>query len=359
MVAWAIAVPAAVSLYRISIRMVLREFRRVGINTRRVAIVGAKEPGVSLAKHILGSDWMGMQIAGFYDDRVKVGGKPLSDTNLQVIGNIQQLLNDARRSEFDDIYIALPMREEATIKKLVEELSNSSCAVHIVPDVFTFRMLNASSREIGGLPVVSVYNSPLDSFDAFVKRAEDVILSSLILCVIAIPMLFIAAAIKFTSKGPVIFKQHRYGISGEEIEVWKFRSMTTCDNGEVVIQATKNDLRVTKVGAFLRRTSLDELPQFINVLQGTMSIVGPRPHAVAHNELYRDKISGYMQRHLVKPGITGWAQVNGWRGETDTLDKMERRIEYDLSYISSWSIFFDLKIIFITLIKGFSNPKAY
>ena len=359
MVAWAIAVPAAVSLYRISVRMILREFRRVGINTRRVAIVGAKEPGVSLAKHILGSDWMGMKIAGFYDDRVSVGDKPLNDTSLQVIGDIQQLLNDARRSEFDDIYIALPMREETTIKKLVEELSNSSCAVHIVPDVFTFKMLNASSREIGGLPVVSVYNSPLDSFDAFVKRAEDVVLSSLILCVIAIPMLFIAAAVKFTSKGPVIFKQRRYGINGEEIEVWKFRSMTTCDNGDVVIQATKNDSRVTKVGAFLRKTSMDELPQFINVLQGTMSIVGPRPHAVAHNELYRDKISGYMQRHLVKPGITGLAQINGWRGETDTLEKMEKRIDCDLNYIRNWSLSWDLKIIALTVYRSFFDKSAY
>ena len=359
MVAWSLAVPAAISFYRVSARIVLREMRRTGVNTRKVAIVGAKEPGLTLAQSILQSPWMGMNIAGFYDNRVSIGSRPLDKEELQVVGNIELLKKQARAGEFDDIYIALPMREEETIKELVEYLANSSCCVHIVPDVFTFKMLNARSREIGGLPVVSVYDTPFDSFDAIIKRVEDVVLSSMILCLIAIPMLFIAAAVKFTSKGPVIFKQRRYGINGEEIMVWKFRSMTTCDNGDVVVQAKKGDARITKVGAFIRKTSLDELPQFINVLQGKMSIVGPRPHAVAHNELYRDQISGYMQRHLVKPGITGWAQVNGWRGETDTLEKMQKRIEYDLAYIKRWSVFLDMKIIALTILRGFRSSSAY
>jgi putative colanic acid biosynthesis UDP-glucose lipid carrier transferase len=357
MVAWSLAVPAVISFYRVSARIVLREMRRAGINTRKVAIVGAKEPGATLAQSILQSPWMGMDIAGFYDNRISVGSHPLENENLQVLGDIEYLKERARAGKFDDIYIALPMREEETIKDLVEYLANSSCCVHIVPDVFTFKMLNARSREIGGLPVVSVYDTPFDSFDAVVKRVEDVVLSSIILCLIAIPMLFIAAAVKFTSKGPAIFKQRRYGINGEEIMVWKFRSMSTCDNGDVVVQATKNDVRITKVGAFIRKTSLDELPQFINVLQGKMSIVGPRPHAVAHNELYRDQISGYMQRHLVKPGITGWAQVNGWRGETDTIQKMEKRIEFDLYYIRNWSVWMDLKIFLLTVAKGFIDKN--
>ncbi|AKH67855.1 Undecaprenyl-phosphate glucose phosphotransferase [Spongiibacter sp. IMCC21906] len=359
MVSWAIAVPITVSFYRVSVRIVLREFRRAGVNTRKVAIVGAKEPGVTLAASLIGSPWMGIQVAGFYDDTVPVGQYPLLEEDLQVTGNIDQLKKQARNGDFDDIYIALPMREEEAIKTLVEELANSSSCVHIVPDVFTFKMLNARSKEIGGLPVVSVYDTPFDSFDAVIKRVEDVLLSSVILCLIAVPMLFIAAAVKFTSKGPIIFKQRRYGINGEEITVWKFRSMTTCDNGDVVVQATKGDARITKVGAFIRKTSLDELPQFINVLQGKMSIVGPRPHAVAHNELYRDQISGYMQRHLVKPGITGWAQVNGWRGETDTIRKMEKRIEFDLYYIRNWSIWLDLKIVFVTIFRGFASKSAY
>ena len=359
MVVWSLAVPVAISFYRVSARIILREIRRTGINTRKVAIVGAKEPGVTLARSILQSPWMGMDIVGFFDNRVTVGGHPLEKEKLQVLGDIEFLKRQARAGEFDDIYIALPMREEETIKDLVEYLANSSCCVHIVPDVFTFKMLNARSREIGGLPVVSVYDTPFDSFDAVLKRVEDVVLSSIILCLIAIPMIFIAAAVKFTSKGPVIFKQRRYGINGEEIMVWKFRSMSTCDNGDVVVQATKGDERITKVGAFIRKTSLDELPQFINVLQGKMSIVGPRPHAVAHNELYRDQISGYMQRHLVKPGITGWAQVNGWRGETDTLNKMQKRIEFDLYYIRSWSIWLDLKIVALTVMRGFTAKTAY
>lgn len=362
MVAWAIAVPVSISFYRVSARIIMREFRRAGVNTRRIAIVGAKEPGLSLARSILSSPWMGIDISGFYDNRVSIGSHPLPEEKggekLQVIGNIDALKKEARAGSVDDIYIALPMREEETIKELVEELSNSSCCVHVVPDLFTFKMLNARSREIGGLPVVSVYDTPFDSFDSAVKRIEDVVLSSIILCLIAIPMLIIAAAVKFTSPGPVIFKQRRYGINGEEFDVWKFRSMTTCDNGDVVKQATKGDTRITKVGAFIRKTSLDELPQFINVLQGSMSIVGPRPHAVAHNELYRDKIDGYMQRHLVKPGITGWAQINGWRGETDTLEKMEKRVEFDLKYISRWSIWVDIKIIFMTFFKGFVHKNA-
>ena len=363
MVAWATAVPVSISFYRVTARIIMREFRRAGVNTRRIAIVGAKEPGLTLARSILGSPWMGIDISGFYDSRVTIGSRPLADNKggegLQVIGNIDALKKEARAGSVDDIYIALPMREEETIKELVEELANSSCCVHVVPDLFTFKMLNARSREIGGLPVVSVYDTPFDSFDSAVKRIEDVVLSSIILCLIAVPMFFIAAAVKFTSPGPAIFKQRRYGINGEEIEVWKFRSMTACDNGDVVKQATKGDARITKVGAFIRRTSLDELPQFINVLQGSMSIVGPRPHAVAHNELYRDKINGYMQRHLVKPGITGWAQINGWRGETDTLEKMEKRVEFDLQYIARWSLILDLKIVFISVLKGFSGKSVY
>lgn len=176
---------------------------------------------------------------------------------------------------------------------------------------------------------------------------------------LAIPMLCIAAAVKLTSPGPAIFRQKRYGLDGKEITVYKFRSMSTQDNGNVVKQATKNDPRVTRLGAFLRRTSLDELPQFINVLQGRMSIVGPRPHAVAHNEEYRKLITGYMLRHKIRPGITGWAQVNGLRGETDTLDKMAKRVEYDLDYMHRWSVGFDLKIILKTVVGGFSDKNAY
>ena len=229
----------------------------------------------------------------------------------------------------------------------------------LVPDVFTFNLLHSRASELNGIPLISIFDTPMLGASAFIKRVEDIVLASFILILIS-PLLFVLAlAVKLTSKGPVIFKQRRYGIDGKPIAVWKFRSMTVTEDGEQITQATKDDRRLTPIGAFIRGTSLDELPQFINVLAGDMSIVGPRPHAIAHNEQYRKLILGYMLRHKVKPGITGLAQVNGWRGETDTLDKMEKRIEYDLEYIRSWSLWLDLKIVFFTIFKGFVNRNAY
>ena len=219
--------------------------------------------------------------------------------------------------------------------------------------------MNARWQSIGSVQALSVYDTPFQGASDLLKRAEDIVLSSIILLMLTLPMLCIAAAVKLTSPGPVIFKQKRYGLDGKQILVYKFRSMKVQDNGPTVKQATKNDPRITKLGAFLRRTSLDELPQFINVLQGRMSIVGPRPHAVAHNEEYRKLIKGYMLRHKVRPGITGWAQVNGLRGETETINKMVKRVEYDLDYIHRWSVWLDLKIIFMTVFNGFINKNAY
>ena len=222
-----------------------------------------------------------------------------------------------------------------------------------------FELLHARSESINGLPSISIFDSPMDGAWSVVKRLEDIVLSSIILTMIALPLMLIALAIKLTSPGPVLFRQRRYGLDGRPIMVWKFRSMSVQENGAVVTQATRNDSRITPLGAFLRRTSLDELPQFFNVLRGEMSVVGPRPHAVAHNEQYRKQVSGYMLRHKVKPGITGWAQINGWRGETDTLDKMQKRVEFDLQYIEHWSVWLDLKIILLTLFKGFVNKNAF
>ncbi|HBZ2169552.1 TPA: undecaprenyl-phosphate glucose phosphotransferase, partial [Klebsiella pneumoniae] len=225
--------------------------------------------------------------------------------------------------------------------------------------IFTFNILQSRTEEINGVPVVPLFDTPLNGINMVFKRLEDIIVASIILFIISPILIVIACAVKFTSPGPVIFRQIRYGMDGKPIKVWKFRSMSVMENDSSVKQATKNDTRVTKVGRFLRSTSLDELPQFFNVLFGQMSVVGPRPHAVAHNEQYRSLIQGYMLRHKVKPGITGLAQINGWRGETDTLEKMEKRIEYDLLYIRGWSIWLDLKIIFLTVFKGFINKSAY
>jgi putative colanic acid biosynthesis UDP-glucose lipid carrier transferase len=206
---------------------------------------------------------------------------------------------------------------------------------------------------------MSLHETPFYGVDGWLKRLEDIVVGSLILLIIAIPMLIIALCVKLTSPGPALFRQRRYGLNGEVIDVLKFRSMSVTEDGAEIKQATKDDPRITRFGAFLRRTNLDELPQFLNVMAGSMSIVGPRPHAVAHNELYRKKVRGYMLRHKVKPGITGWAQVNGWRGETDTLEKMEKRVEHDLDYIRNWSLLWDLQIIFMTVFGSGARKNAY
>lgn len=253
----------------------------------------------------------------------------------------------------------MSMSDEVKMKNLIKSLTDTTCSVILIPDLFTFNILQSRTEEVNGVPVVPLFDTPLNGINMIFKRIEDIVISSIILLFISPILLIIACLIKLTSPGPIIFKQTRYGMDGKPIKVWKFRSMSVMENDNKVIQATKNDIRITKIGRLLRRTSLDELPQFFNVLFGGMSIVGPRPHAVAHNEQYRNLIEGYMLRHKVKPGITGWAQINGWRGETDTLEKMEKRVEFDLEYIREWSIWLDLKIIFLTIFKGFINKSAY
>ncbi|MGD1734961.1 undecaprenyl-phosphate glucose phosphotransferase [Klebsiella pneumoniae subsp. pneumoniae] len=335
------------------IRYVCGKLRNYGFNTRRVAVAGSMPSGIFLLKSFNRAPWLGFSVIGIYDE------VPLEDTEISYIGSFTKLIEDAENGKLDKVYIALGMSEEAKIKELVRALANTTCSVLLIPDLFTYNILQSRTEEINGVPVVPLIDTPLDGINRVLKRLEDFFISLIILILISPILLIIAVAIKLTSSGPIIFKQIRYGMDGKPIKVWKFRSMTVMENNDVVIQAQKNDIRVTKVGRFLRRTSLDELPQFFNVLFGQMSIVGPRPHAVAHNEQYRSLIEGYMLRHKVKPGITGLAQINGWRGETDTLEKMQKRIEFDLLYIQNWSVFLDLKIIFLTIFKGFVSDSAY
>lgn len=265
----------------------------------------------------------------------------------------------AKERDFRHVYVALPMQASERIKEIIDYFSDSTARVYIVPDFFTYDLIQSRWRNVGQVPTLSVRDTPFYGLTTFVKRLEDIVVSSIILTLISPLLLAVSIGVKLSSPGPIIFKQYRYGIDGKKIKVWKFRSMKVMDNGNVVKQATKNDPRVTKFGSFIRRTSLDELPQFINVLQGRMSIVGPRPHAIAHNEEYRKIVNKYMLRHKVKPGITGWAQINGYRGETDTLYKMEKRVEYDLTYIRNWSLWLDIKIIFLTVFKGFAGKNTY
>ncbi|MDU1272433.1 MAG: undecaprenyl-phosphate glucose phosphotransferase [Escherichia coli] len=309
--------------------------------------------GQMLMESFRNQPWLGFEVVGVYHDP-KPGG-----VSNDWAGNLQQLVEDAKAGKIHNVYIAMQMCDGARVKKLVHQLADTTCSVLLIPDVFTFNILHSRLEEMNGVPVVPLYDTPLSGVNRLLKRAEDIVLATLILLLISPVLCCIALAVKLSSPGPVIFRQTRYGMDGKPIKVWKFRSMKVMENDKVVTQATQNDPRVTKVGNFLRRTSLDELPQFINVLTGGMSIVGPRPHAVAHNEQYRQLIEGYMLRHKVKPGITGWAQINGWRGETDTLEKMEKRVEFDLEYIREWSVWFDIKIVFLTVFKGFVNKAAY
>ncbi|QMV13403.1 undecaprenyl-phosphate glucose phosphotransferase [Vibrio spartinae] len=324
----------------------------------KAIIIGATGSGLQLAQELKQHRSSREVLVGFYDDRSldRIGLHRLSSP---LRGKIDDALMLAKSHSVQKVYIALPMEAAKRIKQILNAFADSNAHVYVVPDFFTFDLMQSRLKNIGKVVTLSVYDTPFYGFASLIKRIEDIILASIIITLISPVLLFVAIGVKLSSPGPVIFKQERYGLDGKPIKVWKFRSMRAMDNGSVVKQATKNDPRVTQFGAFIRRTSLDELPQFINVITGQMSIVGPRPHAVAHNEEYRGQIDKYMLRHHVKPGITGWAQINGYRGETDTLDKMEKRVEFDLSYIQTWSLWLDLKIIFLTVLKGFVGKTAY
>jgi putative colanic acid biosysnthesis UDP-glucose lipid carrier transferase len=350
---WALATPAALfAAHRLLPRLLPRLLAAEGAQ-KTALVAGANDLGRRLAERIGTSPLLGQRFVGYFDDRA--GDRIRED----VLGPIGALADYVRAHSIDVIYIALPMASQPRILKLLEELRDTTASIYFVPDIFVFDLIQARVDSIGDLPVVAVCETPFFGVNGMVKRASDYVLAALILALISPVLLAIAAGVKLSSPEPVLFKQRRYGVDGREIVVYKFRSMTVAEDGAVVTQATKNDARVTRFGAFLRRSSLDELPQFINVLQGRMSVVGPRPHAVAHNELYRKLIRGYMIRHKVRPGITGLAQVNGFRGETETVEKMKARIEYDLAYLRGWSLLLDLQIILKTVVVVLRKQNAY
>jgi putative colanic acid biosynthesis UDP-glucose lipid carrier transferase len=369
---WAVLGPVALVAARVGLRQLARRLRAGGRNLRRVAIAGAGELGQRVAATIEAEAWMGFQLCGFFDDRrralvparaaTRLGARRRprhAGTRWSIRGGLEALVAAARAGEIDVVYVTLPLRAEERIKQLVRELSGTRSAVYLVPDVADFSLLRSRWMTLGAIPAVSLLDSPLDLVERAIKRSEDVALALAALSLVALPMLAIALAIKLGSRGPVVFRQRRYGLDGREITVLKFRTMRVCEAGSEFRQARRGDPRVTRLGRVLRATSLDELPQLFNVLRGEMSVVGPPPPPTLLDDRHRELIEGYSLRHRMKPGITGWAQVNGYRGETDTLDKMQGRVRHDIEYIRRWSIGLDLKILALTLVRGFAGRNAY
>ena len=325
---------------------------------QRFIIIGANELGLELARRFEQTH-SGGRFCGFFDYRSPgrlTGGV---DRTVTASCTARDFADFVRNHSITQVYLALPISTTPRIDELIKELRDTTASIYFVPNIFAFDLVQARCVEINGMPAFSICDSPLHGMSAVWKRAFDIGLASLTLLLMWPVLTAIALSIKVSSAGPVLFKQRRYGLNAEEILVYKFRTMTVCEDGSVVSQATKQDNRVTRLGAFLRRTSLDELPQIFNVLEGKMSFVGPRPHAIAHNEEYRKLISGYMIRHKVRPGITGWAQVNGLRGETSTVDKMHERVQYDLDYLKNWSLKLDLQIIARTVPLIGRDKNAY
>jgi putative colanic acid biosynthesis UDP-glucose lipid carrier transferase len=352
---WAITVPVTVLIFRFLLRLILARFRSSIMKPKRVAILGAGILGQRFAKTLIKNKLFGYSPTAFFDDDSDKVGQVLS--NVPVVNTIDKLLHDkALLSEYDEISIALPLRAEERIKEILDALADTSLTVKFLPDFFSFDLLHSQLSDIGGITVISVYDSPLNNAGyAALKRLEDVTLSIIILSLVSPLMLLLAIGVKITSPGPVFYIQRRISWNGQHFNMLKFRSMPVNIEENEVKWGNANTKTTSRFGQFMRRTSLDELPQFLNVINGDMSIVGPRPERDMFVEQFRNEIPRYMQKHLVKAGITGWAQINGLRGDTDLL----KRIEYDLHYIDNWSIWFDIKIIILTILKGFISKDAY
>ncbi len=324
---------------------------------RKAVFAGYNEISTALAEKLTNNPSYCIEKFGFFDDRsaerLGLGSEGIIKGKLSELGSFVQV------NQIDVIFIALPIRHVKRVMDLLDELRDTTASIYYIPDIFVFDLIQARFTEIEGMPVVAMCETPFYGYRGIIKRLIDIGISSLAILALSPVLLIVALAIKSTSPGPVIFRQRRYGLDGGEIAVYKFRSMKVTEDGDKVVQVSKSDSRITPVGSFLRRSSIDELPQLLNVLQGKMSLVGPRPHAVAHNEQYRKLIKGYMVRHKVLPGITGLAQLSGCRGETSRLEDMEERVKYDLEYLRHWTPLLDIKIIFLTAFKIFRDDKAY
>ncbi len=353
---WFVITPFALLLIQELVGGLLRKAVSAARSERAKVIVGANRIAYELARRIE-SDPLRGPVVGFFDDREHCRIADVFSNKL--LGRLEDLPAFVRSRNVDSIYIALPTLAQSRVMQLMADLEDTTASVYFVPDLNAFQPIQNYIDDIDGIPAIAIRETPFRGINSLIKRVSDLLFSSAVIATIWPLLLLLAAAVKLSSPGPVLFRQRRYGIDGHEIVVYKFRTMTVCEDGDRIEQAHRHDTRVTRIGRFMRATSLDELPQFFNVLQGGMSVVGPRPHAIAHNELYRRLIPGYMLRHKVKPGITGWAQVNGLRGETDDVDKMKARVHYDLDYLRNWSLWMDTWIVIRTVIGGFFGRSAY
>jgi putative colanic acid biosysnthesis UDP-glucose lipid carrier transferase len=358
-VSWIVATPAVIILVSLCLQELKRHLMYDRAMVRRVAFAGYNEVSQALARRIAESEELtGLKVEGFFDDR-SADRLGLSTGRTRLLGTLHELTSFVKRRGVDVVFVALPVRHIQRVMLLLDELRDTTASIYYVPDIFAFDLIQARSGELFGIPVVALCETPFCGYRGVFKRVTDIALATSILIVAWPLMLALAVMVRMSSPGPIIFAQRRYGLDGREITVWKFRTMTVVEDGEQIVQARKHDPRITRVGRFMRRYSLDELPQLFNVLQGRMSLVGPRPHAVAHNEEYRKLIKGYMIRHKVPPGMTGLAQVNGCRGETSRIEEMQARVNYDLEYLRRWTPLLDLKILLLTAVRLVRDEKAY
>ncbi len=344
MLTWFVLTPLALTAAHAAARKFAGWLLEQAGTRRRQVIVGANRVGCELAARLAAEPWHG-NVEGFFDDR-RLERLP-RESRPFLLGRFSDLPEYARQNQVHVIYVCLPISKQPRIRALLDALGDTTASIYFVPDLSAFDLMQARFGEIGGMPLFAVRETPFCGMTGVLKRASDIVLAAAGL-LLAVPLMtIIAIQVRRSSPGPVFFRQRRYGLDGREFMVYKFRTMTVCED-DPLMQATRFDLRVTRVGAFLRRTSLDELPQLLNVLEGSMSLVGPRPHAVAHNEHYRKLVAGYMLRHKVRPGITGLAQVNGLRGETTDIERMRQRVAYDLDYLKNWSLGLDIRILLKT-----------
>jgi putative colanic acid biosynthesis UDP-glucose lipid carrier transferase len=354
---WAVVTPAFLIAVNLLMHEVLRRLTCHPYNARRTVFAGYNEVSRTLSAQLRASGEYCMSVQGFFDDRGEDRLNLVRGDRL--LGRLNDLPAWVQRNDVEVIFIALPVGHLRRTSDLLNALRDTTASVYYAPDIVVYDLIQSRTGSINGIPVIAMCETPIHGFRYFAKRLTDIIGASVALLA-ALPLLVaIAALIKATSPGPVLFRQRRYGLNGEEIVVYKFRTMRVTEDGAVVTQASRDDPRITPAGRFLRKYSLDELPQLINVLQGRMSLVGPRPHAVAHNEMYRKLINGYMVRHKVLPGITGLAQVNGLRGETKSLEQMEARVRCDLEYLRNWSVGLDLRILAKTALRVWNDRAAF